>query len=72
MQLRAVKLVWGWEHMPCKERLRELHTVERQPKSFLGLKGNTRLEREPKSFLPVPGIIKKMQKHSLLRCTAAG
>lgn len=48
-----------WEHMPCEERLRELHSVRR-------------LERKPKSLLLVPKIIKKIQQHSLLRCTASG
>lgn len=59
MQLRAIKMVRGWEHMPCKERLRQLHSVRR-------------LEGEHKSFLPVPEVIKNMEQNSLLRCMAAG
>lgn len=59
MQLRAIKMVRGWEHIPCEERLRELHSVRR-------------LEGEPKSFRPVPELVKKMEQNSPLRCMVAG
>lgn len=52
-------MVRGWEHIPCEERLRELHSVRR-------------LEGEPKSFRPVPELVKKMEQNSPLRCMVAG